>query len=166
VLSAHVPNADATGRSTVSQSVFNDRAIHHATSRRAVNSRRAHHPSTTMKTANASSSRASISTSRSPALILRPSSESFPCLSTLYLPSFHRPFARGGADGSQCLPCVRHPALLRSSTRALCPSDGRLFHPCSQSRAAWPDPSTQIRDLPWPRLPPPVPGAALVSNSR
>ena len=57
-------------------------------------------------------------------------------------------------DGWPCRPCARPREPLRSSTRARCPSGAPPCRPCSQSRAACFAPSTQIRDLLLPRLPP------------
>jgi hypothetical protein len=67
-----------------------------------------------------------------------------------------RPAAAVCGDGSPSRPCARPHALPRWSTRAPCPSDAPPCRPCSQSRAVCFDPSKQIRDLPWPPLPPRV----------
>ena len=108
-----------------------------------------------------------LSANRSCASIRNSNSSRSPCRSTLYFPSSCRPSARGGAGGSQCRPCGQHLALLHSSIRARYPSDELPFHPYLQSRAVSLDPLTRIRDLPWPRLPPPVRGLfPWVSKSR
>ncbi len=104
-----------------------------------------------MTNATSSPTGASTRASRSRASIRRWRSWSCPNRSVLYR-LYRRPSARGVADGSRSRPCGRHHALLHWSTRAQSLSDARLFHPCSQSRAAWLDPLTRIRDLPWPRF--------------
>jgi integrase len=67
-----------------------------------------------------------------------------------------RPAAVVCGGGSPCRPCAPPRALPRWSTRAPCPSDAPPCRPCSRSRAVCFDPSKQIRDLPWPPLPPRV----------
>jgi hypothetical protein len=163
---------DALQRTIDGQPSSRWRVIHHATSRRAANNHPAHRPSTTMNVTS-TRSRASIATSRSFASIRNSHSSRrrrarwTTCSMMYFLKWTHRPFARGGAGDSRCLPCGRHPAPLRSSTRAQYPSDALLFHLYSQSRAAWHDPLTRIRDLPWPRLSSSRPGfPSLVTTLR
>jgi len=107
---------------------------------------------------------ASSPTSRSRAWTPRWRFSSCPNPSILYRPC--RPSARGVADGSRSRPCVRRPALLHSSIRERCLSGAPLFHLYSQSRAAWPDPLTRIRDLPWPRFASSRRGSTLVTSPR
>jgi hypothetical protein len=144
----------ATVVAVIQHSAFSNSAlsIRRATSRRGASSRREIPPSTMasqMTSATSSRIGASSRTSRSRASIRCWHFSSCRNPSILYRQC--RPSAHGDAGGSQCLPCVRHRALPRSSTRARCLSGAPPFHLCSQSRAAWPDPLTRIRDLPWPR---------------
>ena len=61
-----------------------------------------------------------------------------------------QPSVPDDACGWRVRPCDRRRGPHRSSTHGPCPSDARPCRPCWQSHAAWPDPSTQIRGLPWP----------------
>jgi hypothetical protein len=134
-------------------------SIRPATSRRAANNRRARSPwtkTTTMiggTTSTPSSSRASTPNSNSASIrwTLTAACRQPRCPGLPSVPA--------GAGDWRCLLCGLRPALPRSSTRVRCPFDGPPSHPCLQSRAAWRDPSMQIRDLPWPRCPPSAPGA-------